>query len=319
MKVSFDRGNGTVEIRRFLFTSSVTHEEVMHAVTERFAVQKDSFKLQYYDDEDDLVEIGSDMELEAAVAAQHGETLRVLLSAVQESTFAQGPQIPRAIVLPEKENVLFEHGVEDAEANEQTVKDFELAKKIQEDEHDSSKSAGQAEQEASDFEFARKIHEMENGTSNKNMSVLGAAVLGAGVGLVAGGALMAVAGAGIGAVSASEVGRRKVQEAALSTGRAASDAGKRVAEATEQHRERVRATATVLASHAAEARVRADVAAREALARARELPVSGAVGRLSTAAGTALHRIRARCGIQQGGGSAAEQEGGEQGAAHHDS
>jgi hypothetical protein len=114
---------------------------------------------------------------------------------------------------------------------------------------------------------------------------------------------MAVAGAGIAAFSASETGRTRIGEVAVSTGRAASEAGRRIAETAEPHRERARVAAAVLAEQAVEARVRTDVIARDAIRRAQEVragglgsaPVGAAVGRISSVAGTALDRVRTCC------------------------
>lgn len=337
MKVSFDRGDGHPEIRRFVFSTAVSFNEILGVITERFAVSPAEFKIQYNDEDDDLVEISSDAELKAAVSLSNS-TVRVILTTRQKTNFDS--QILSAVIVPDLSNEVKENlvdtkdrdfnGVQNSESqsaeplrsldsSSQVTADFAFAQKLQSGDEsslaidDKDKKCSADEQIASDLEFARLIQAQEDAAVDKKVSIIGAAVLGAGVGLLAGGALMAVAGASIGAISASDIGRRRVEEVAVSTGRAATDAGRRVIEATEQHREHARATASKLVNQAAGARARADTLAREALARAREVqtsglnqtPVNNAVGRVTTAAGNAVARIRARWGL---GGDAASSE-----------
>lgn len=323
--MSFDRGVGQPEIRRFIFSKSVSYGEILRVVTERFAVSHTEFKIQYNDDDDDLVEISSDQELKAAVASCNS-TLRVVLAPRQRDF---EPQIISAVIVPNHINDAAEMNdslqavnaksptcpesqhISESVMTEspQVMDDLTFAQKLQLEENsrmslNKSELETPQDQEAADLEYARMLQAQEDSAGDKKATIIGAAILGAGVGLLAGGAMMAVAGASIGAVTASESGRRKVGEVAVSTGRAASDAGRRIAEATEQHREQARATASRLVSQAAEARARADAVARDALAHAREVqlngpnqtPLNATFERVTSAAGTTLARFRATWG-----------------------
>ena len=79
-----------------------------------------------------------------------------------------------------------------------------------------------------DSELRQEEQDPEDSDSSKvttnHSTVLTAAAIGAGLGFVTGGGIMALAGAGIGAASASERGRRAAGELAQTAGTAASHA-----------------------------------------------------------------------------------------------
>ena len=113
-----------------------------------------------------------------------------------------------------------------------------------------------------DLEFAIKL-QSEECRSQERATVAGAAVLGAGVGLLAGGGFMAVVGAGLAALSASEVGRNHVGNAARATGQAAAEASRTLEEKTLHHRQRLQAAAARAKEAASKLKEKADTTARQ--------------------------------------------------------
>ncbi len=286
--------------------------------------------MQYKDEDGDLVEISSDQELRTATrscpssmrmflvpckkAATMSDIVPIKELIIDEKTLSGMKSTDTLVISSEKD--LDSLATEEIDPSAQLMKDFELAQQLAnmggdgvfndgavgESKNSTMQVLDKAAQEEEDLRFARLLHEQENGLPDNRTALLGAAALGAGIGLLAGGSLMAVAGAGIAVFSASETGRRRVGEVAVSTGRAASEAGRRLTEATEQHRERARVAAAVLSVQASEARARTNMLARDAIHRAQEVqagglgpaPVSATVGRIVSVAGTAIDRVSSR-------------------------
>jgi hypothetical protein len=315
------------EIRRFEFNFPLIFDDVYVAVLGRFGLQSRNCRLHYQDDEGDLITVSSDSELRYAMNVRPSAPLRLILSlsevlpdfmdvqtasvqqkipvALEDSAFslAQPANLARDTLVPASDlNVVNSQCIDTSNlfGFQHDTEDMELAKRLQQAELQS------ADQEAADLEYARRIQAEEFSHANNNVSVFGAAVLGAGIGLFVGGCFGAATGAAIAAVSASDGGRHKLGEFVRSAGHAATDAGRRIVQKSEPHCQRVRLGAQTVLARASDAHARARAAAQDALAQVREVNVNAvvpmAVGAVSggAAAGSRL----------AGAGAARNQQGG---------
>eukprot|EP00292_Cryptomonas_paramecium_P011842 CAMPEP_0113690462 /NCGR_PEP_ID=MMETSP0038_2-20120614/17804_1 /TAXON_ID=2898 /ORGANISM="Cryptomonas paramecium" /LENGTH=294 /DNA_ID=CAMNT_0000611789 /DNA_START=52 /DNA_END=933 /DNA_ORIENTATION=- /assembly_acc=CAM_ASM_000170 len=284
LKVSYQPLAGDKETRRFAFSSAVAFEEVLETVATRFGVAPSICRLEYEDEDGDIIAVDSDSELRCALSAS--SVLRMNLKIVEKTTVKMEQATPDPVMptcdqpLPvepdnkRSENISLcvdydtktgdEHKVLDQQNQvpDQELTDYEFALKLQSEENAvsgrppcSTDDSSKCNQHLEDEGLARALQEEENElTSGKRYSVMGAAAIGAGVGLLAGGALLALAGAGIGAVSASEEGRRNVGEVARNTGRALSTYGQSLTEASSRQSQRLRSAAEELKVRAEDAR-----------------------------------------------------------------